>query len=88
MRHFFASYLLKMGYTTKQIMAVGGWKTDNVLKTVYQHAMDLDQSKINIAEDIGKVIDLPTNLPTEIISHLDNKKKSSPEGLLSSTPQI
>lgn len=63
MRHFFASYLLKMGYTTKQIMAVGGWKTDNVLKTVYQHAMDLDQSKINIAEDIGKVIDLPTNYP-------------------------
>lgn len=35
-----------------------------------------------------KTKNLPTNLPTEIISHLGNKKKSSPEGLLFPTAQI
>lgn len=53
MRHFFASYLHDKGYSNKQIMAVGGWKTDNVLKTIYQHALAVDEAKQNIATDIG-----------------------------------
>lgn len=65
MRHFFASYLLKKGYTTKQVMLVGGWKTDHVLKTIYQHALDVDEAKQNIAADIGNVMDFTHELPTK-----------------------
>lgn len=66
MRHFFASYLHDLGYSDEQIMAMGGWKTDNVLKAVYRHAMEMDEVKKNVATDIGNLFqDLPTNLPTK-----------------------
>lgn len=53
LRHFFASYLHGRGYSDKQIQEMGGWRTDNVMKTVYQHAMDMDAAKSKAAEDIG-----------------------------------
>jgi len=52
MRHFFASYLHAKGYSDKQIQEMGGWKTDNVMKEIYQHAMDMDEAKLRVAEDI------------------------------------
>ena len=55
LRHFFASYLHQKGYTDKQIQEMGGWKTDNVMKTVYQHAMDMESAKRNVAADIGNI---------------------------------
>lgn len=55
LRHFFASYMHQLGYTDKQIQAMGGWKTDNVLKTVYQHAMEMEEAKENMAKDIGRL---------------------------------
>lgn len=55
LRHFFASYLHSKGYTDKQIQEMGGWKTDNVMKTVYQHAMDMDEAKQKAAHDISSV---------------------------------
>lgn len=55
LRHFFASYLHQKGYTNKQIQEMGGWKTDIVLKTVYQHAMNMDEAKRNMANDIGDI---------------------------------
>ena len=53
LRHFFASYMHSKGYTDKQIQEAGGWKTDNIMKTVYQHAMDMDTAKKNMADNIG-----------------------------------
>jgi hypothetical protein len=32
---------------------MGGWKTDNVMKTVYQHAMEMDAAKQKAAADIA-----------------------------------
>lgn len=56
MRHFFASYMHKLGYTDKQIQEAGGWKTDGVMKTVYQHAMDMDDAKKKMSVNIGSLI--------------------------------
>lgn len=56
MRHFFASYMHELGYSDKQIQEMGGWKTDNVMKTVYQHAMDMDDAKKSAAISIGNLI--------------------------------
>ena len=56
LRHFFASYLHDKGYSNKQIQALGGWSTDSVLKSIYQHAMDMDAAKARASEDISKII--------------------------------
>ena len=56
LRHFFASYMHNLGYTDKQIQEFGGWKTDEVMKKVYQHAMDVDQAKVDMANKIGSLI--------------------------------
>ena len=56
LRHFFASYMHSKGYTDKQIQEMGGWKTDNIMKTVYQHAMDMESAKTSMASDIGGLL--------------------------------
>lgn len=56
LRHFFASYLHDLGYSNKQIQEIGGWKTDYVLKAVYQHAMDAGKAKSEIALKIGDLL--------------------------------
>lgn len=38
-RHFFASYCHSIGVPEADILAGGGWKTSNVMKAVYRHAM-------------------------------------------------
>lgn len=38
LRHFFASYAHAIGIPDKYILKQGGWKTDYVMKNVYQHA--------------------------------------------------
>lgn len=53
LRHFFASYMHDLGYTDKQIQEFGGWKTDNMLKSVYQHAMEMDKVKENISDNLS-----------------------------------
>ena len=53
MRHFFASYMHDLGYSDKQIQEFGGWKTDIVMKTVYQHAMEMEETKKRMAGNIG-----------------------------------
>lgn len=57
MRHFFASYMHDQGYSDKQIQEFGGWKTDEIMKTVYQHAMKMDEVKRNMAANIGSLLD-------------------------------
>ena len=53
-RHVFASFLMDK-LTPKQIQALGGWKTDNIMKTVYQHAMEMDQAKETASNEISKI---------------------------------
>jgi len=64
MRHFFASYMHNQGYSDKQIQEFGGWKTDAIMKSVYQHAMDMDKIKESMSGEIGNLIahELPTKI--------------------------
>ena len=56
LRHFFASYMHDLGFSDKQIQDAGGWKTGNVMKTVYTHSMDLACAKNKMAEQLQKLI--------------------------------
>lgn len=56
LRHFFASYMHDLGYSDKQIQEMGGWKTSNIMKTVYTHAMEIDEAKRSAASAIGNLI--------------------------------
>ena len=56
LRHFFASYMHAQGFTNKQIQAGGRWKTDHVMKEIYQHAMDMDSAKKRMADSIGGLL--------------------------------
>lgn len=40
LRHFFVSYLHAQGYSDEEIMLLGGWKTDFVMKRNYRYALD------------------------------------------------
>lgn len=55
MRHFFASYMHDQGYSDQQIMSAGGWKTNQVMRSVYQHALDIQSAKQNMASDIASL---------------------------------
>ena len=49
LRHFFASYMHYIGMPDAQIMRMGGWKTDNVMKRVYRYAVNKDElSKVAV----------------------------------------
>lgn len=39
LRHYFCSNAHALGIPDAYIMAMGGWRTDNVMKTIYRHAM-------------------------------------------------
>ena len=53
LRHYFASTLMEKGATSKDIMALGGWVTDNVMKTVYQHSMKKEDAKRKLLTDLS-----------------------------------
>lgn len=40
LRHYYASMSHSLGIPDSYIMASGGWKSDNILKSVYRHALD------------------------------------------------
>lgn len=42
LRHYFASKLSAMNVPEADIMRMGGWETDHVMKSVYRHSMDAD----------------------------------------------
>lgn len=46
LRHYYASMAHSLGIPDQYIMKAGGWKTDNVLKSVYQHAMKDKQEEM------------------------------------------
>ncbi len=53
LRHYFASYAHELGYSDAVIQAVGGWSTDNVMKSVYRHAMNSDEAKNKMVDDMS-----------------------------------
>lgn len=46
LRHYFASQMSAIGIPEADIMAMGGWETDHVMKSVYRHKM-LDKEEDN-----------------------------------------
>lgn len=54
LRHYYASMSHSLGIPDQYIMQSGGWKTDNVLKSVYQHAMD--DKKVEMQEFAAEYI--------------------------------
>lgn len=55
MRHFFASYMHQY-LTDKQVQEMGGWKTDRIMKTVYQHAMEMEEAKREASNRMGNLM--------------------------------
>ena len=45
LRHFFASYMHDQGFSDAQILKMGGWKTDSVMKRVYRYALEDDYTQ-------------------------------------------
>lgn len=56
MRHFYASYMHKLGIPSKIIQHDGGWKTDSIMKTVYTHAMEDEEQQAIINSALEKLI--------------------------------
>lgn len=48
-RHFMASYLHSLGIPDAEIMRIGGWRTDHVMKTVYRHALAEEETAQKVA---------------------------------------
>ena len=51
MRHFFASYMHDLGYSDAIIQSLGGWATDNVMKSVYRHALNEDSARMQMVSN-------------------------------------
>lgn len=59
LRHYYASTAHAIGIPDSYIMQSGGWQSDNVLKSVYRHALDEEKEKMQkqAAEYItGKIL--------------------------------
>ena len=39
LRHYFASKMSELGVPESDILKMGGWETDHVMKTVYRHSL-------------------------------------------------
>lgn len=56
LRHYFASALSDMNTPEADIMRLGGWETDHVMKTVYRHSMATKEKEREIASQLGNKI--------------------------------
>lgn len=52
-RHFFASYCHKHGVPEADILAGGGWRTANIMRSVYRHAIGSNQASKCISAFTG-----------------------------------
>jgi len=55
-RHFMASYLHSLGVPDAEIMRMGGWKTDHVMKTVYRHALAQEETAQKVADKYADML--------------------------------
>ena len=53
LRHFFASFAHARGVSDADILAAGGWKTSNVMQTVYRQSMNKNRAAGEISALIG-----------------------------------
>ena len=56
LRHFFASYLHESGFSDAQIMKLGGWKTDSVMKNFYRYALPDETIKTKVGNTMQSLI--------------------------------
>lgn len=58
LRHYFASEMSALGVPEADILRMGGWETDHVMKSVYRHSMmeREEQAKREAAEKLRNVI--------------------------------
>ena len=58
LRHYFASKMSAMNIPEADIMRMGGWETDHVMKSVYRHSMmeKEETAKREAAEKLGNVL--------------------------------
>lgn len=56
LRHFFASYMMQLGFTQKQVQSENGWATMYTMEQIYQHAMDMEGARKRMAAAIGALI--------------------------------
>lgn len=58
LRHYFASKMSSLNIPEADIIAMGGWETDHVMKTIYRHSLAEDKKKSQqVASDkLGEVI--------------------------------
>lgn len=52
-RHFFASYCHAQGISEADILAAGGWRTGNVMKRVYRHALAANSASSTMVSALG-----------------------------------
>lgn len=65
LRHLNASVMLQLGIPDKYAMERGGWSTDNILKSVYQHTFSEERKQVDTTID---------NYFNEIVENAKNKK--------------
>ena len=58
LRHYFASEMSALGVPEADILKMGGWETDHVMKSVYRHAMmdKEEQAKRNASEKLRNAL--------------------------------
>ena len=58
LRHYFASKMSSLGVPEANIMRMGGWETDHVMKSVYRHSMmeKEEDAKREAAEKLRKAL--------------------------------
>lgn len=54
LRHYFASYASTLGIPEADIMAMGGWKSDHVFKSIYRDSME--ESRKKSMKKLGNII--------------------------------
>lgn len=54
LRHYFASKMSALGIPEADILDLGGWETDHVMKAVYRHSMQKEAQKRRISAQLGK----------------------------------
>lgn len=57
MRHYFASYASAMQIPEADILKMGGWRTDHVMKSHYRHSLKHKESAEKYADQMGGLFD-------------------------------
>lgn len=66
LRHFFVAFMHEQGFSDAQIMKLGGWKTDSVMKRSYRYA--LSDAEIN-EKTVSALAKLDTKTDTNSAKH-------------------